>query len=133
MIPDFPQYIWIRLTELEKKLLHPDVAKSLSCWLSQFSFSKLRQPIGQRLSNVRTQHNKQKFQFGQSYSYIMRKVWYHQIWIQTTLVSSFSSYNLHSIPDKVSMLIGLVEFRFITFSKKLHMQCFIFYYPGWSF
>ena len=26
--------------------------------------------------------NKQKFQLGQSYSYIMRKVWYHQIWIQ---------------------------------------------------
>ena len=39
-------------------LLHPDVAKSLPCWLSQFSFSKLRQPTGQRLSNVRTQQTK---------------------------------------------------------------------------
>ena len=47
-----------------------------------FSFSKLRQPTGQRLSNVR---NKLKFQLGQSYSYIMRKVWYHQIWIQNNL------------------------------------------------
>ena len=28
-------------------LLHPDITLSLSCWLSQFSFSKLRQ------SNVR--------------------------------------------------------------------------------
>ena len=27
------------------------------CWLSQFSFSKLRQPTGQRLSKVRTQQN----------------------------------------------------------------------------
>jgi hypothetical protein len=32
-------------------------AKSLPCWLSQFSFSKLIQPVGQRLSNVRTQQN----------------------------------------------------------------------------
>ena len=30
-------------------------------------------------------HNKQKFQFGISYSYIMRKVWYQQIWIQNNL------------------------------------------------
>jgi hypothetical protein len=28
-------------------------------------------------------HNKENFQSGQSYSYIMRKVWYNQIWIQT--------------------------------------------------
>ena len=26
-----------------------------------------------------------KFQSGQSYSYVMRKVWYHQIWIETYL------------------------------------------------
>ena len=29
--------------------------------------------------------NKQKFQLGQSYFYIMRKGWYHQIWIQNNL------------------------------------------------
>ena len=29
--------------------------------------------------------NKKKFQLGQFYSYIMRKVWYYQIWIQTYL------------------------------------------------
>ena len=46
----------------------PDVAKSLPCWLSQFSW----------LGNVRTQ---QKKLIGQSYFYTMRKVWYHQIWI----------------------------------------------------
>jgi hypothetical protein len=36
----------------------PDMAKSLPCWLSQFSFSKLRQPTGQRLSNIKTQQTK---------------------------------------------------------------------------
>ena len=39
-------------------MLCPDVAKSLPCWLSQFSFSKLRQPTGQRQSNVRMQQKK---------------------------------------------------------------------------
>ena len=82
MIPDFPHDIGIRLAWLKFFLLRPGVANSLPCWLSQFSFSKLRQPTGQGQSNVRMQ---QKNQLGQSYSYIMRKVWYHQIWIQTYL------------------------------------------------
>ena len=81
MIPDFPHNIRIRLAQLN--LLRPDIAKSLPCWLSQFRKAKLRQPTGKRLSNVRTQQK--KFQSGQSYSYIMRKVWYHQIWIQNHL------------------------------------------------
>ena len=38
--------------------MRPDVAKSLPCWLSQFSFSKPRQPTEQRLSNVRMQQIK---------------------------------------------------------------------------
>ena len=58
MIPDFPHNIRIRLAWLNFFLLRPDLAKSLPCWLSQFSFSKLRQPTGQRLSNVRTQQKK---------------------------------------------------------------------------
>ena len=29
---------------MKKKMFHPDIAMSLPCWLSQFSFSKLRQP-----------------------------------------------------------------------------------------
>ena len=61
---------------IEFFLSFPDVAKLLPCWQSQFSFSKLRQPTGQRLSNVRTQ---QKNQLSQSYTYVMRKVWHHQI------------------------------------------------------
>ena len=58
MIPDFPHSIRIRLAQLNFFLLRPDVAKFLPCWLSQFSFSKLRQPTGQRLSNVRTKQTK---------------------------------------------------------------------------
>ena len=55
MIPDFPHNIRIRLAQLKFFLLPPDIAKSLPCWLSQFSFSKLRQPTWQRLSNIRRQ------------------------------------------------------------------------------
>ena len=55
----------------------------LPCWLSQFSFSKLRKPTGQRLSNFRTQVT--KISVCQSYSYTMRKFWYHQIWNQNNL------------------------------------------------
>ena len=51
-------------------LLSPDVALSLPCRLSQFSFSILRQPTDQRLSNIRMQ---QKNQMGQSYSDIIVK------------------------------------------------------------
>jgi hypothetical protein len=54
-IPDFPHNIRIRLAQLNFLLFHPDVAKSLPCWLSQFRKARLRQPTGQRLSNIRTQ------------------------------------------------------------------------------
>ena len=37
MIPDFPHNIRIRLDHLKFFLLRPDIAKSLPCWLSQFS------------------------------------------------------------------------------------------------
>ena len=76
MIPDFPHNIRIRLAQIDF-LLHPDVALSLPCWLSQFRKAKLTQPTGQRHSNVGTQQKEIKS--GQSYSYIMRKVWYYRI------------------------------------------------------
>ena len=59
-------------------LLLPDFAKSMPCWLSQFGFSKLREPTGQRLCNVRTQQKKIN---GANLIFILRirKVWYHQI------------------------------------------------------
>ena len=44
----------------------------------------LRQPTGQRISKVRKQQK--KIQFCQSYSFVNRKVWYHQIWIPNNLV-----------------------------------------------
>ena len=50
-----PVSIYLGIGQLKFFLLHPDVAKSLH---SQFSFSILRQPTGQRLSNVRTQQTK---------------------------------------------------------------------------
>ena len=52
MTPDFPHNIRIRLAQLKKKMLRPDIA------LSQFRKAKLGQPIGQRLSNVRGQQKK---------------------------------------------------------------------------
>ena len=58
MTPDFPHNIGIRLAQLKKVLLRPEIALSLRCWLSQFSFSKLRQPTGHRLSNVLTKQTK---------------------------------------------------------------------------
>ena len=45
---------------------------------------KLNWDSQQRRVLAMSGHNK-KNQLGQSYSYIMRKVWYHQIWIQTYL------------------------------------------------
>ena len=53
MIPDFPINIRIRLAKLKFFLLHPDVAKALPCWMSQFRKAKLRQLTGQKLRNVR--------------------------------------------------------------------------------
>ena len=49
--------------------------------LPQFSFSKLRQPTGQKQSNVRTQQK--RFNWANLILiHIMRKVGYHQIWVQ---------------------------------------------------
>ena len=43
IIPHFPHNIRIRLAQLKFFLLHPDVALSLTCWLSQFRKAKLSQ------------------------------------------------------------------------------------------
>ena len=80
MIPDFPIDIRISLAELNFFLLLPDFANFLPCWLVS---AKLTQLTGQKISKVRKQQK--KFQFCQSYSYVNRKVWYHQIWIPNNL------------------------------------------------
>ena len=74
MIADFPIDIRIRLAELKKKMLLPDFAE-FSAWLACSVL--MRQPTGQRISKVRKQQK--QFQFCQSYSYVNRKVWCHQI------------------------------------------------------
>ena len=64
-------------------LLHPDVAKSLLCCVS---LEKLNWDSQQVRDLGMSGCNNKKFPLGQSYSYsIMRKVWYHQIWIQNNL------------------------------------------------
>ena len=50
--------------------------------LSTFLLEKLNWDSQQGRDLATSGCNKQKFQFGQSYSYTMRKVWCHQIWIQ---------------------------------------------------
>ena len=52
MIPDFPIDIRIKLAELKTKLLFPDFANLLPCWLVSV---KLTQPTGQKISKVRKQ------------------------------------------------------------------------------
>ena len=61
MIPEFPQNIRIRLAKLKLLFLHPEVAKCLPFWMSQLIKAKLRQPTGQRVSNVRVQRKKKIF------------------------------------------------------------------------
>ena len=48
MMPDFPINKRIRLAQW----IFFFIAKPLPCWLSQFRKAKLRQPTGQRRSNV---------------------------------------------------------------------------------
>ena len=83
MISDFPHNIWIRLARF---IYFCCVLTLLSlCPVGYLSFEnlKLRQPTGQRISKVRKQQK--EFQFCQSYSYVNRKVWCHQIWISNNL------------------------------------------------
>ena len=78
MIPDFPRNIRIRLARLRNSFdaSWHCIALSLPCWLSQLSWDS-QQGRDIAMSGLRIQ---QIF-----YSYIMRKVWYHQIRIQKYL------------------------------------------------
>ena len=64
-------------------MLRSEVTLSLPCSLSHSE--KLNWDSQQGRDLAMSGRNKQKFQLGQSYSYIRRKVWYHQIWIQNDL------------------------------------------------
>ena len=70
--------------------------------------------MGQRLSNIRTQQK--EFQSGQSYSYMMRKVWYHQIRIQNYfnfIVSDLLYMTLHNLVSGIEDPICLFLTKFI--------------------
>ena len=86
MIPDFSHNIRIRLAKL---IFFWCVLTLLwLCPVGCLSLEKLNWDSQQGRDLTRSGHNKQKFQLGQSYSYIMRKVCYHQIWIQNYLLRS---------------------------------------------
>jgi hypothetical protein len=57
--------------------------------------------------------NKRKFQLGQTYSYIMRKVWYHQIWIKNYFGFIVSDLDCsHQIVDFSTQLGDLTNFLY---------------------
>ena len=81
-------------------LLYSDVVVSLPSWLSQLNWDS------QQGRDRTTSGRNNFFWLGQSYSYIMRKVWYHQIWIQKYLgfiVSDLTYMRLHSLLIKASL------------------------------
>ena len=55
--------------------------------------------------------NEKNFQLGQSYSCIMRKVWYHQIWIQKNLGFIVSDL-IYIAYEEFSARLGLCPFPF---------------------
>ena len=69
-----------KIGRIEIFLLLPDFANFLPCWLAQFCWDSQQ---GREVA--KSGSNKKKFQFCQSYSYVNRKVWYHQIWIPNNL------------------------------------------------
>ena len=101
MIPDFPHNIRIRLAQL-KFFCYPLTLLSF-CPVGCLSLEKLSWDSQQGRDRATSGSNKIKFQSGQSYSYIMRKVWYHQIWIQNYLgfIVSDLMYILHK--DRIWM------------------------------
>ena len=69
-----------KIGRIEFFLLLPDFANSLPCWLSHQNWASK-----QGRKSAKSGSNKKKFQFCQSYSFVNRKVWYHQIWIPNNL------------------------------------------------
>ena len=74
MIPDFPHNTCITLKK-----------KCCALTLISLSLAFLNWDSQQASNLAMSERNKQTFPLRQSYSYIIRKVWYHQIWIQNNL------------------------------------------------
>ena len=137
MIPDFPIDIRIRLAELKFFLLLPDFANSLPCWLSQQNWASQQ---GRKLA--KSGCNNFFFQFCQSYSYVNRNVWYHQIWIPNNLgfivsdipcwIIWFLQFNFHVVFTIFYLIIRIgfiwefCDFKFIIFNNYRDFP------PGWS-
>ena len=82
MIPDFPHNIRIRLAWLN--FFCCVLTLQSVCPVCCLSLAFLNWDSQQGSDLAKSGCNK-KIQLGQSYSYIMRKVWYHQIWNQNYL------------------------------------------------
>ena len=81
MIPDFPIDIRIRLTELNF-FFCCFLTLLIFCPVGWVSFTETSQQFRKLAKSGR---NKKKIQFCQYYSYVNRKIWYHQIWISNNL------------------------------------------------
>ena len=69
-----------KIDRIEKKCCFLTLLIFLPLWLSQQNWAS---PQGREWA--KSGSNKIFFQFCQSYSYVNRKVWYHQIWIPNNL------------------------------------------------
>ena len=49
-----------------------------------------------RICTIKPSEGNKKIQLGQSYSYVMRKLWYHRIWIQNNLGFYGVRHNVHT-------------------------------------
>ena len=79
------------------------------CFLTLLIFcpvgwSQQNWPSQQGRKLAKSGSNKKKFQFCQSYSYVNRKVWYHQIWIPSNL--GFIVSDLVKVPKYVGKLVN---------------------------
>ena len=95
------------------------------CCLLTFRKAKLRHLTGQRLCNVRTQ---QFFLRGQSFFCIMRRVWYHHIWIQNYfgfIVSDHVWCCWHLVKPFFLALHWTFSHQFSIVKRKTHLTSFL--------
>ena len=106
MISDFPIDIIIRLAELKFFLLLP----------------------GRKLA--KSGSSKKKIQFCQSYSYVNRKVWYHQIWIPNNL--DFMVLILMYVPTSFVCIVFKSEVNGVKVHLDLDIQFWSRKYFCWN-
>ena len=82
--------------------------------------AKLSKPAGRKLA--KSGSNNKKIQFFQSYSYVNRKVWYHQIWIPNNLgfmvlILSRIFFEIFKFFQSYPFLLGLALFDTMASTK----------------